>query len=198
MGTQILTAFISIISAYLVGAFPTGYLFAKYFFNLDITRFGSGNIGATNIARVLGKRYFILIFITDFLKAFLTLYTIFHVFSKLNLDYKGVLVFSAIALLLGNAYSIFLNFKGGKGVATFAGIVAYFFEFKIILVFACVWIFVVCLFRKPFLASILATYSFCFFYYFFSLDYKLSLFFFLIFACLWITFRHLENIRKML
>jgi glycerol-3-phosphate acyltransferase PlsY len=187
---------ISITVAYLVGAVPTGYLFAKYFFNLDITELGSGNIGATNVARVLGKRYFALVFLIDFLKAFLTLYTVFHVCSKLDLAINWVLVFSSVALLLGNAYSIFLNFNGGKGVSTLAGVLAYLFELKIILVFVGVWIAVICIFRKPFLASILATYSFCFAYYFFALDYKLSLFYFLIFACMWVTFRHLKNIRE--
>ena len=60
-----------LISAYLVGSIPTGYLFAKYFFDCDITQEGSGNIGATNIGRVLGRRkYFFLIFFLDSFKAY--------------------------------------------------------------------------------------------------------------------------------
>ena len=69
-----LVLFISCLISYLVGSVPTGYWFAKHFFNIDITERGSGNIGATNIGRVFGKKYFALIFLIDFLKAFISLY----------------------------------------------------------------------------------------------------------------------------
>ena len=197
MNVSVLLIFVSCLISYLVGSIPAGYLFAKYFFNLDITKLGSGNTGATNVARVFGKKYFILIFITDFLKAFLMLYLIFQFFSRSDFDLNFIIIVNSIVLLLGNAYSIFLNFNGGKGVSTVIGIFTYLFSFKLILIFAGVWVIVLSLFRKPFLASILATYLFCFVYYF-SLGYKLSLFCFLIFTCLWVTFRHRKNIREFL
>lgn len=106
------------IAAYLVGAIPSGYWFAKGFFGVDVTKNGSGTIGATNVARVLGnKGYFFLIFLIDFFKAFIFLY--------LNRMWPQEILFLFAGLLLvGNGYSIFIRFHGGKGVATLLGIVA--------------------------------------------------------------------------
>lgn len=117
------------IYAYLVGSIPSGYLFAKYVHGIDITTFGSGNIGATNVARVLGSRsYFFLIFFFDFFKAFLFLFL---------LGNSPLVLACAVALLLGNTYSLFLQFRGGKGVATALGIVASLFPTLLIMFLLC-------------------------------------------------------------
>ena len=102
-----------------------------------------------------------------------------------------------IALLLGNAYSIFLKFKGGKGVATTAGILACLFPFKLLLIFACVWVLVLVITRKPFISSLVAIYLSCVVYYFVFLDItNIYLFYFLIFVCGWLTFRHRSNFKQ--
>ena len=113
--------------AYLVGGIPTGYWFARLFFGVDVTANGSGNIGATNVARVLGnKLWFFPIFFFDFAKA----YGVLWVFAQL-LECGGSRVMPwqlsliAVALLVGNGCSPFLKFKGGKGVATMCGILAF-------------------------------------------------------------------------
>lgn len=197
-----LVLFISCLVSYLIGSIPTGYWFAKYFFNIDITERGSGNIGASNIGRVFGKKYFALVFLIDFLKAFLTLYAIDMITGWGGLDHtcgQKLLIFNAFALLLGNAYSIFLNFKGGKGVATTAGILACLFPFKLLLVFACLWVLVLAITHRPFIASLFAAYLSCIIFYFIFLENtNIYLFYFLIFVCVWLTFRHMENIRRML
>jgi glycerol-3-phosphate acyltransferase PlsY len=102
---------------YLIGSWSPGALIAR-FHGLDITTRGSGGTGATNVARALGAKYFALIFALDSLKAFGYLKWL----QTVGYD-ADILACSAVALLIGNAYSIFLNFKGGKGIATGFGIV---------------------------------------------------------------------------
>ncbi|MFA6535127.1 MAG: glycerol-3-phosphate acyltransferase [Candidatus Babeliales bacterium] len=199
----LISVFISCLFLYLVGSVPTGYWFAKYFFNIDITGHGSGNIGASNIGRVLGKKYFVFVFLIDFLKAFISLYIV-ALFILVMVPFscgfccvQKIFFLNFLALLFGNAYSIFLNFKGGKGVATTAGILAWAFPFKFFMIFCCLWLLVLAIFRKPFLASLLTAYFACFIYYFVFFDFaNIYPFYFLIFVCIWLTFRHRSNFKR--
>ena len=103
--------------SYFIGAIPSGYLLAKYGTGIDIREFGSGNIGATNMARILGKKFGTLTLLADLLKSF------FIVWLGIKLGFSEIIVaLSAFMALIGNGYSIFLGFKGGKGVATSLGI----------------------------------------------------------------------------
>lgn len=198
----LISVFISCLFSYLVGSIPTGYWFARYFFNTDITEHGSGNIGASNIGRVLGKKYFAFVFLIDFLKAFLTLYIVSVICGRFefgSICTQKILIFNALVLLLGNAYSIFLKFRGGKGVATTAGILACLFPFKLLLVFCVLWLLILAITYKPVIASLVAAYLVCVVYYFRFLDNtNIYLFYFLIFVCIWLTFRHIANIQRLL
>jgi acyl phosphate:glycerol-3-phosphate acyltransferase len=109
------TTFYAII-AYLVGAIPTGYIIAKLKGISDIRQHGSGNIGATNVSRVLGTHYFFLIFFLDAGKAYLFMQAL-----KPYFDYSHLCLFAGI-LLVCNGCSIFLRGSGGKGVATLVGL----------------------------------------------------------------------------
>lgn len=113
---MILTIFVAI-CAYIVGAIPTGAWIVSYAGAGDITQQGSGNIGATNVARVMGVRYFFLVFFIDAFKAFLWMYFIDYYCQNQTLVFM-----SAIMLLFGNSFSVFLKGRGGKGIATAAGI----------------------------------------------------------------------------
>ena len=142
-------ALLLILLGYVVGAVPTGYLFGKLFFGIDITKQGSGNIGASNVARVLGKRYFFLIMFIDALKAF----------GLLVLGYRLGLpawaLYAAMAtLLVGNGYSVFLRFSGGKGVATAFGIMLFALPAIIAAIFVACWALLIALTKKPFMASL--------------------------------------------
>ncbi len=137
------------ICAYLIGSIPIGYLFAKSRGIKDIREHGSGSIGATNVARNLGTRYFFLIFFCDALKSFFSIALIACLSSEF------VTLFGAsLFLLLGNVFPIFLGFKGGKGVATSAGIMA-FFNGPIFLCAACGWALLLAYFRRVGFASVL-------------------------------------------
>jgi acyl phosphate:glycerol-3-phosphate acyltransferase len=180
--------------AYLVGSIPTGYWFTRLFFGVDVTKRGSGNIGATNVARVLGdKRYFFIIFLIDFLKAFFTLY-VSSIFLPIDSDF--LLVIAAL-LLLGNSYSIFLKFRGGKGVSTFLGILAFLF-FELFIFFVALWVCIILFFDAVDKASLIAAasilpYAICFV----SRYYDIFALTFLFFAVIFIFWRHRQNLKHM-
>ncbi|KRK65522.1 membrane protein [Companilactobacillus tucceti DSM 20183] len=105
------------ILAYLIGSFPTAYIVGKVFFKKNIFEYGSGNVGTTNAYRVFGPFAGTVVLIIDILKG--TLGALMPVFF--NLDHHWVL-FIGIFAVIGHVFSIFLKFRGGKAVATSAGI----------------------------------------------------------------------------
>lgn len=106
-----------IIFAYAIGSTPTGYLFARLKGVKDIRKHGSGTIGATNVARIVGKKYFPLIFFLDAFKAAVVVFYAGYFFNS-----QFFLLCCASAVLLGNTRSMFLQFSGGKGIATLCGV----------------------------------------------------------------------------
>ena len=112
---------ISIIFAYLIGSMPTGLLFGRLLKGIDIREYGSGNIGATNVFRVVGKIPGIIVLIIDILKGFAPVAAIPHL---VNVPIsKGLFsVLLGAAAISGHNWTIFSRFKGGKGVATGAGV----------------------------------------------------------------------------
>jgi glycerol-3-phosphate acyltransferase PlsY len=110
--------------AYLIGSIPFGFLIFYQVRGVDIRTIGSGNIGATNVGRNLGFRYFVLVFILDMLKGLLpTLYLPRAVSVVAGSVPADLSVFVALAAILGHNFPIYLKFKGGKGVATSLGAV---------------------------------------------------------------------------
>lgn len=122
-----------ILTAYLIGSIPVGYIIARYY-GIDIRARGSGTIGATNVARILGKHYFFLIFALDAGKAYSYLWLIQPWLTP------EVFAGCAVALVLGNTRSLFLHFRGGKGIATLAGIMLYVLPPFIWIIFLSVWL----------------------------------------------------------
>ena len=113
-----------LVLAYLLGAIPFGLLIARWFGKVDIRTVGSGNIGATNVGRVLGFKYFVVVFLLDFLKGFLpTLYLPELARRATGLELPHLPVGIAVAAILGHNFPIYLRFQGGKGVATSLGAV---------------------------------------------------------------------------
>jgi glycerol-3-phosphate acyltransferase PlsY len=108
--------FLLILFAYFLGSIPTGYI-AGSLAGVDVRKSGSGNIGATNVARVLGKRQGLLTLIADTAKGFIPVFVAIQLNSSVT---ATALV--ALAAFLGHLYPIFLRFKGGRGVATALGI----------------------------------------------------------------------------
>ena len=112
-----------LVFAYFLGAMPTAYLAGKWLKGLDIREHGSGNVGTTNAFRVLGKGPGSVVFVIDFLKGALPVY-LFKVSAVGALSSSGALLAVGIAAFLGHVYTPFLRFKGGKGIATGAGMLS--------------------------------------------------------------------------
>lgn len=114
-----MTAALLVVAAYFIGAFPTSYLVARATRGIDLRQHGSGNLGATNAFRVLGWRAATPIFIIDIAKGFLP------VFLFPRIDGTGLIAWSlayGAAAIIGHVFSIYVGFRGGKGVATGAGV----------------------------------------------------------------------------
>ena len=107
-----------LIISYLIGSIPTAFIFGKLIKNIDIRKYGSGNVGATNAFRVLGKPVGIIVLILDILKGFIAVLLLPQIFFPDNITYK-ILIF-ALAFC-GHIWTIFLRFKGGKGMAVSLG-----------------------------------------------------------------------------
>ena len=114
-----LTILFTLIFAYVLGSIPSGLIIGKGVYNVDLRQYGSKNIGATNAWRTLGKFPGTLIFLCDFLKGFVSVY----IASSLIGVPLAMALAGALAII-GHSLSIFLGFKGGKGVATGLGVIA--------------------------------------------------------------------------
>lgn len=189
---------ILLIASYLLGSIPFGFLIARGAKGIDIRHFGSGNIGATNVFRVVGKAWGILVFILDFLKGFLPLLAV-KIFIPQAPNY--IFILAAFLAVGGHNWTPFLKFKGGKGVATSFGAVSglslIFPKLGMILILTiCSWVIFFLIFRYVSLASIIASFTFFMFSLIFSQpgEIKIASFFLFIF----IIIRHYKNIKRLI
>jgi acyl phosphate:glycerol-3-phosphate acyltransferase len=142
------------LAAYFLGSMPSGYLSGRLT-GIDVREHGSGNIGATNVLRILGKRFGYAVFFADTLKGFLAVRLAFWIGSgSAELAYRlGIL--AAICAVVGHSFPVWLAFRGGKGVATSAGACLGLLPAET-LVAGAVWIIMFLLFRFVSLASVTA------------------------------------------
>lgn len=178
-----------VITGYLVGSIPVGYLLARYLKGIDIRQYGSGNIGATNVWRTLGPALGILAFAGDFGKGALP------VLLAKNFSGASLVTVTAAAALAGHSWPVFLGFKGGKIIATSLGV---FFAIAppVAAICAGIWVVMVALFRYVSLGSILAIISLPLSMLFFSLERPYLLLG--LFAAVVGLYKHLPNIKRLL
>lgn len=128
---------VTFVIAYLIGSIPTGYLIVKAKTGKDIREVGSGSTGATNVKRVLGTPYFFIVMLLDALKGALPV-----ILAVLLVSFKAELgipaVVAAIAVIIGHSKPLFLNFKGGKSVATGVGTILA-LNWQVGLIIAVIW-----------------------------------------------------------
>ncbi len=136
------------IFAYLLGSVPSGLILCRAIWHIDIREHGSRNIGATNVYRTLGKGPGAIVFLLDFLKGFLGV-----TIAMLLVGTPLAMVLGGIAAILGHSASVFLRFKGGKGVATGLGVIAMLMPVVTVIVFFA-WLLIVFLTRYVSLGSI--------------------------------------------
>ena len=175
----------AIIFSYLLGSIPFGLILTKLFLKKDIRKIGSGNIGATNVLRSGNKLIGYLTLFFDILKAVIPV-----VYIKLN--YPDLIYISSLSVFLGHVFPIWLKFKGGKGVATYVGIL---FSINLILgfIFCISWLLVFLLSKYSSLSSLVASLSVPLFLFF--TNGEQIIFFIILFVLIFYT--HRENIKRL-
>ena len=128
MTISLIVSFLFVIVAYLFGSFPSGYLVGKYLQGIDIREHGSGSTGATNVLRTIGKKAAIAVLLTDISKGAIavSLVRLFYNYypELLPQTWKPwLIIITALVAILGHSKSVWLNFTGGKSVATGIGVV---------------------------------------------------------------------------
>ena len=176
---------VAIIFSYLLGSIPFGLILTKLFLKKDIRKIGSGNIGATNVLRSGNKLIGYLTLFFDILKAVIPV-----VYIKLN--YPDLIYISSLSVFLGHVFPIWLKFKGGKGVATYVGIL---FSINLIFgfIFCISWLLVFILSKYSSLSSLVASLSVPLFLFF--TNGEQIIFFIILFVLIFYT--HRENIKRL-
>jgi glycerol-3-phosphate acyltransferase PlsY len=146
---QVLGFVLLLFLAYLAGSIPFGLVVGKLFYGVDVREHGSGNVGTTNVFRVLGKKAGMAVMISDILKGYVPAAIAAAVFDP------WVAIFIAAAPVLGHIYSIFLKGKGGKGIATGAGVVLALVPVAFAIIFT-TWLLLIVLTRYVSVASLVA------------------------------------------
>ena len=178
---------IIVLLSYLLGSIPFGFIMTKIFLNKDIRKIGSGNIGATNVLRTGNKFIGYMTLSLDVLKAVLPL-----LYIK---AYQPEFIYiSSLCIFIGHLFPIWLKFKGGKGVATYVGILCC-INFFLGIIFGITWLLVFFISKYSSLSSIIATMIIPVFSYF-ILNLNNSYFFLIMFVL--IVFTHRENIKRLL
>ncbi len=193
--------FVAVMISYLLGALPSGYILARAIKGIDIREHGSGNVGATNVFRVVGKTCGLAVLLLDIGKGVLAVTLVANCFHHcspiININlYRIILGLCAIS---GHNWPIFLGFKGGKGIAASTGVLIAILP-KALLLSAVVWVTVVLIWRYVSLGSVVAAAALPIFV---VILYQRSegflwLVVFAVFLSVVAIYRHRPNIRKLL
>ena len=192
---------VALLISYLVGSIPTAYLFGKMLKGIDIRKVGSGNVGATNALRALGKGPGVAVLLIDILKGFLVVVFLASFFENkpVLLSNQALSIFMGLACICGHNWTIFLQFKGGKGIATTFGVLIG-LAFKIpglnsvIGLLILTWFTVFLIFRMVSLASICCAIALPVFS--FLLKLPLMLIYLSLLLCIFVIIRHKANLAR--
>lgn len=182
-----------LILTYLIAAIPFGLILTKIFAKKDVREFGSGNIGATNVVRVAGKKLGFLTLILDGLKGAIMVVIARFTFG----DVGGLHIFLALVggvSVVAHIYPIYLNFKGGKGVATTLAVLLA-LDFNIGLLVIIIWALTFCVFRTSSISSLVSIISSIILSIYYNTPIAQIIFCILLFGL--ILFRHKENIERL-
>jgi len=185
---------ISAVLAYMLGSIPTAVWYGKIFHGIDIRDFGSGNAGATNSLRTLGKKAGIIVLLIDFLKGMLAVTLFAWIFPQIQ---EWSILLSGTLVIIGHIFPVFAQFRGGKGVATAMGVLVGLMPIAALGCFV-VFLLIVLLTKYVSLGSILGAFAFpiqiTFIYA--SDNYLLIVFSWIVFCI--ITIMHRQNIQRLL
>lgn len=182
--------------AYVAGSFPSGLVIGKAFFHKDPRDYGSHNTGATNSYRVFGAAGGLMVLILDAGKGMLGVYLGQQAGAMMVSEYQiYMMILGGLLALIGHSCSLFLHFKGGKGVATGLGIILFLAPWETLIVFA-VWAVIVALTRIVSLGSIVAAMLVPITMYFFAEPMPVTVFGLL--AAILVVVRHKDNIIRLM
>lgn len=181
--------YLIILAGYLLGSIPFGYLVCKYWKGINITEYGSGNIGFTNVLRTVGLKPALVVLLGDVGKGALAAWLGIHYYGEVY----GIL--TGMAAMLGHSFSVFLKFKGGKLVATGLGVLIVLTPY-VALVAAIVWLTTLYISKYVSLASILAGISVLIAMFVLSEPTAIRLF--LTAAVIFLIYRHRTNVTRLL
>ena len=172
--------------SYFLGSIPFGLILTKIFLKKDIREVGSGNIGTTNVLRTGNKYLAALTLLFDLLKGYISVYiTLIY--------YENLTSYSALICFVGHIFPIWLKFKGGKGVATYLGVILA-LSYKFFFIFGISWLILSFLFRYASLSSMMSSLLVFLYVYFLEINnYSLILFIFFVI----ILYTHKENIVRL-
>ena len=171
--------------SYLLGSIPFGLVLTKIFLKKDIREIGSGNIGTTNVLRTGKKSLAFTTLLLDLLKGY------FSIFITL-IYFENLISYSALICFIGHILPVWLKFRGGKGVATYLGVILA-LSYKFFLIFGITWLVLSFLFRYASLSSIVSSLIVFVYSYFFINNFSLILFIFFVI----IVYTHRENIVRL-
>ena len=171
--------------SYLLGSIPFGLILTKIFLKKDIRKIGSGNIGTTNVLRTGKKSLAAGTLVLDLMKGYFSIIITFTYFENL-------ISYSALICFIGHIFPVWLKFKGGKGVATYLGVILA-LSYKFFLIFGISWLVLSFLFRYASLSSIISSLIVFVCSYLFNNNFSLILFIFFI----TIFYTHRENIVRL-
>ncbi len=194
---MIIPLFLILTVCYLLGSVPSGYLIAKACKGIDVRTSGSGNIGFTNVLRVTGTFPALLVLTIDITKGIIAVHLAFFFARVTGIDSHLLGAIGGLASIVGHNWSIFLRFKGGKGVAVTAGVFLALTPVPFLLSLF-VMIGIMALTRYMSLASMVAAGSLPFFVWLWMRDNARLYLILSIIAALFILFRHRDNIQRLL
>ena len=172
--------------SYLCGSIPFGLILTKFFTKVDIRKIGSGNIGTTNVLRAGNKFLAFVTLALDILKGFIPVIISIKFFPEF-------IYLSSLLVFLGHVFPIWLKFKGGKGVATYLGIILA-LSFKLALIFGLAWLILLLIFRYSSLSSIISS-LIVFLSSLLFINYSLTILLFTLFVT--ILYTHRDNIVRL-
>ena len=194
---SIIAFILAVLSAYLIGSFPTSFILAKVLKGVDIRQAGSKNAGATNVLRVVGKVPAVITLVVDVLKGVIVVTLVadyFYSFDQYFL-YEFYRPFLGLVVIAGHIWSVFLGFRGGKGVATTIGVAAVIAPIALIPTIM-IWLAVFFLTNFVSLASIVSLLIFpviaC------ACQYPFYTIFFSVIICFIVIWKHSDNISRLL
>lgn len=191
---ELLEIAITLVVAYLIGSIPTGYIIVKAFTGQDIRTIGSGSTGATNVKRVMGKKWFFITLLLDAFKGALPV-VLAKIFASAFTGIGLLPVLAAVAVILGHSKSIFLKFTGGKSVASGVGTILA-LNWQVGLIIAVIWSIITYVSKYVSLGSIIALAVSPFLMYF--LDGHLAYVGYCALGALYIIWLHRSNIQRLI